>query len=65
MEKLTPRQAEILELIRSSIAEDGMPPTRAEIARHRGVLRELGTERARAVARKTLREVRGAMGLVT
>jgi tryptophanyl-tRNA synthetase len=25
---------------------------------------EVGTERARAVARKTLREVRGAMGLV-
>ena len=29
---LTPRQAEILELIRSYIAEEGCPPTRAEIA---------------------------------
>jgi repressor LexA len=30
---LTARQAEILELIRSHIAEEGCPPTRAEIAR--------------------------------
>jgi SOS-response transcriptional repressor LexA len=29
---LTARQAEILELIRSYIAEEGCPPTRAEIA---------------------------------
>lgn len=31
-ESLTERQAEILELIRSHLAEDGCPPTRAEIA---------------------------------
>lgn len=33
MEGLTPRQAEILQLIREQIEETGMPPTRAEIAR--------------------------------
>lgn len=32
MRPLTPRQAEILELIKRNIAETGMPPTRAEIA---------------------------------
>jgi repressor LexA len=32
MDELTPRQAEILQLIRDYIAETGMPPTRAEIA---------------------------------
>ena len=31
---LTPRQQEILDLIRDSIIIDGYPPTRAEIARH-------------------------------
>jgi repressor LexA len=33
MKDLTPRQAEILQLIRDTIAETGFPPTRAEIAR--------------------------------
>ncbi|HLB13294.1 MAG TPA: transcriptional repressor LexA [Burkholderiales bacterium] len=33
MKELTPRQAEILQLIRDTIAETGFPPTRAEIAR--------------------------------
>lgn len=33
---LTPRQEEILELIKSCISESGMPPTRAEIARALG-----------------------------
>jgi repressor LexA len=32
MIELTPRQREILKLIQDSIAENGMPPTRAEIA---------------------------------
>ena len=36
MEELTPRQAEILELIRSHLEETGFPPTRAEIAAHFG-----------------------------
>ena len=34
--KLTARQQQILELIQSSIAETGAPPTRAEIARTLG-----------------------------
>ncbi|RFA29981.1 repressor LexA [Alkalilimnicola ehrlichii] len=36
MQKLTPRQTEILELIRDHMAESGMPPTRAEIAKALG-----------------------------
>ncbi len=36
MRPLTPRQAEILDLIKRNIAETGMPPTRAEIARRLG-----------------------------
>lgn len=36
MRRLTPRQAEILNLIQDFIAENGMPPTRAEIARELG-----------------------------
>ncbi len=36
MRKLTARQAQILEMIRQFIADTGMPPTRAEIARHLG-----------------------------
>ena len=33
---LTPRQTEILELIREHIADQGYPPTRADIARTLG-----------------------------
>jgi repressor LexA len=33
MKELTPRQTEILQIIRDTIAETGFPPTRAEIAR--------------------------------
>ena len=36
MSDLTPRQTEILRLIQHCIAETGMPPTRAEIARELG-----------------------------
>lgn len=36
MQDLTPRQAEILELIRACVTETGMPPTRAEIAKTLG-----------------------------
>ena len=36
MRQLTPRQKQILELIQEFIAEYGMPPTRAEIARELG-----------------------------
>ena len=34
--KLTARQSQILELIRSTIARTGMPPTRNEIAEQLG-----------------------------
>lgn len=36
MNELTPRQREILRFIQTRIAEDGMPPTRAEIAAEMG-----------------------------
>lgn len=36
MEKLTVRQTEVLDLVKSHIAESGYPPTRADIARHMG-----------------------------
>ena len=36
MIKLTARQQEILDLIKSSIKETGFPPTRAEIAKQLG-----------------------------
>ena len=36
MTDLTPRQTQILRLIQNTIAENGMPPTRAEIARTLG-----------------------------
>ncbi len=36
MRPLTPRQTEVLELIKSAMRETGMPPTRAEIARELG-----------------------------
>ncbi|MDH3546598.1 MAG: transcriptional repressor LexA [Gammaproteobacteria bacterium] len=36
MRQLTPRQTQILEMIQDFIAEFGMPPTRAEIARELG-----------------------------
>ncbi|HEY4971146.1 MAG TPA: repressor LexA, partial [Steroidobacteraceae bacterium] len=36
MSDLTPRQTQILRLIQDAIVENGMPPTRAEIARTLG-----------------------------
>ena len=36
MKQLTPRQAEVLALIRSAVQQTGMPPTRAEIASELG-----------------------------
>ena len=36
MRQLTPRQSQILEVVQDFIAETGMPPTRAEIARELG-----------------------------
>ena len=36
MRPLTPRQQEVLDLIKTTMIDTGMPPTRAEIARHLG-----------------------------
>ncbi len=57
--QLTPRQSQILEMIQAFIAETGMPPTRAEIAR------ELGFKSANA-AEEHLRALqkKGALDLV-
>jgi repressor LexA len=52
-EKLTPRQAEILQLIRDSVENDGAPPTRAEIAKFFGFRSpNAAEEHLRALARK-------------
>jgi repressor LexA len=53
MEALTPRQAEILELIHEFIVDTGMPPTRAEIADALGFSSANAAEdHLRALARK-------------
>ncbi|MEW6646577.1 MAG: transcriptional repressor LexA [Pseudomonadota bacterium] len=53
MHDLTPRQAEILELIRQTVEETGMPPTRAEIAEAFGFSSPNAAEQhLRALARK-------------
>ncbi len=52
-EKLTPRQAEILQLIRDSVEANGAPPTRAEIAKFFGFRSpNAAEEHLRALARK-------------
>jgi len=51
--KLTPRQSEVLALIRSHIDETGYPPTRAEIAKQLGFRSpNAAEEHLRALARK-------------
>ena len=53
MNDLTPRQSEILDLIRSSIVERGSPPTRAEIAQAFGFRSaNAAEEHLKALARK-------------
>ena len=53
MQQLTPRQSQILEMIRDFIAETGMPPTRAEIARELGFKSaNAAEEHLRALQRK-------------
>jgi repressor LexA len=53
MSDLTPRQAQILHLIRRAIVETGMPPTRAEIAHQLGFRSpNAAEEHLRALARK-------------
>ena len=58
MQELTPRQREILELIQDFIAETGMPPTRAEIARELGFKSaNAAEEHLRALKRKGVLEL--------
>jgi repressor LexA len=58
MDELTPRQAEILELIRSQLEATGFPPTRAEIARHLGFRSvNAAEEHVKALAKKGLIEL--------
>ena len=58
MFKLTKRQAEILDLIKSHIEETGFPPTRAEIARTFGFRSpNAAEEHLRALARKGAIEI--------
>lgn len=58
MPELTPRQAEILDLIRTSITERGSPPTRAEIAQAFGFRSaNAAEEHLKALARKGVIEL--------
>jgi repressor LexA len=58
MRELTPRQQEILNLIRQHIAGTGFPPTRAEIARHLGFRSpNAAEEHLKALARKGVIEL--------
>lgn len=58
MRPLTPRQTEILELIRATIDITGMPPTRAEIARKLGFRSaNAAEEHLKALARKGVIEI--------
>ena len=53
MSDLTPRQSQVLQLIRQSLSETGMPPTRAEIADQLGFRSaNSAEEHLRALARK-------------
>ncbi|TDF36378.1 repressor LexA [Alteromonadaceae bacterium M269] len=58
MRPLTPRQEEVLQLIKEAIAETGMPPTRAEIARQLGFKSaNAAEEHLKALARKGMIEM--------
>lgn len=58
MRPLTPRQAEILQLIKDYQAESGMPPTRAEIAKQLGFKSaNAAEEHLKALARKGVIEM--------
>ncbi|MBU6421525.1 MAG: transcriptional repressor LexA [Gammaproteobacteria bacterium] len=58
MAKLTTQQQNILDVIQEVIAETGMPPTRAEIARHLGFRSANAAEdHLRALARKGMIEL--------
>ena len=58
MEKLTARQAQVLELIKSHIDDTGYPPTRADIARELGFRSpNAAEEHLKALARKGAIEI--------
>jgi len=58
MTQLTPRQSQILQMIQDFIAESGMPPTRAEIARELGFKSaNAAEEHLRALQRKGVLEL--------
>jgi len=58
MRPLTPRQQEVLQLIQDTIADTGMPPTRAEIARQLGFKSaNAAEEHLKALARKGVIEI--------
>lgn len=58
MQDLTPRQSEILELLRTHLSETGFPPTRAEIAAHFGFSSpNAAEEHLRALERKGAIEI--------
>ncbi|MCE9786771.1 transcriptional repressor LexA [Shewanella chilikensis] len=58
MRPLTPRQAQILELIKRNIADTGMPPTRAEIATRLGFKSaNAAEEHLKALAKKGCIEI--------
>ncbi|MCL1143460.1 transcriptional repressor LexA [Shewanella gaetbuli] len=58
MRPLTPRQAEILALIKNNISETGMPPTRAEIATRLGFRSaNAAEEHLKALAKKGFIEI--------
>ena len=58
MKPLTPRQQQVLDLIRSKIEDNGMPPTRAEIAKELGFRSaNAAEEHLKALARKQAIEI--------
>ena len=58
MKQLTARQAEVLDLVRSHIADTGYPPTRADIARQLGFRSaNAAEEHLKALARKGALEI--------
>lgn len=62
MRPLTPRQAEILDLIRTNIEATGMPPTRAEIAKRLGFRSaNAAEEHLKALAKKGVIEMMPGM----
>ena len=53
MKDLTPRQKEVLAFVTSFSADNGMPPTRADIAKHFGwASANAAEDHLRAIARK-------------